>query len=371
MTKIIRADHVGSLLRPPELLQARAAHAAGRLPLSALRAQEDDAILGVVQKQRELGLDIFTDGEMRRGSWLTDMAEAVEGFVSDRVNMHWKGPQGGIEASTANAVGAKLRKVRKLTGEELPALEKLAPGQFKITLPAPSNFMLASYKRGLSDKFYPTSADLLRDLVEIIRDEVQWLVQEGVTYIQLDAPYYSHYLDPEQRAGMEQQGLDPDHELETAIAGDNAALLAVPREQVTVAMHVCRGNSRGRWYTVGGYDMIAEKLFGSLDVDRFLLEYDDPRSGGFEPLRLVPRGKAVVLGLVSTKNPKLESPDDLRRRIDAAARLIPLENLALSPQCGFASVAAGNPVSMDDQWRKLELVADTARKVWGPLSQHA
>ena len=154
----------------------------------------------MVQKQRQLGLDSFTDGELRRGSWLTDMAEAVEGFVSDRVNMHWKGPQGGVEASTANAVGAKLHKARKLTGEELPTLQKVAPGQFKITLPAPSNFMLASYKRGLTDKFYPTSADLLRDLVSIIRDEVEWLAAAGVTYIQFDAPYYSHYLDPEQRA---------------------------------------------------------------------------------------------------------------------------------------------------------------------------
>jgi 5-methyltetrahydropteroyltriglutamate--homocysteine methyltransferase len=371
MKKTIRADHVGSLLRPSELLQAREAHAAGRLPLDALREREDTAILGAVRKQRDLGLDIFTDGELRRGSWLTDMAEAVEGFVSDRVNMNWKGPHGGVEASTANAVGAKLHKARKLNGEELPTLQKLAPGQCKITLPAPSNFMLASYKRGLTDKFYPTSADLLRDLVEIIRDEVQWLAASGVTYIQFDAPYYSHYLDPEQRAGMEQQGLDPDIELETAIAGDNAALLGIPRDQVTVAMHVCRGNSRGRWYTVGGYDIIAEKLFGSLNVDRFLLEYDDQRSGGFEPLRLVPRGKAVVLGLVSTKNPKLESQDELCRRIDAAARFIPLENLALSPQCGFASVAAGNPISMDDQWRKLQLVADTARKVWGALPEHA
>src|SRR5580700_5295084 len=196
MKKSIRADHVGSLLRPPELLQARDAHAAGRLPLDALREREDSAILGAVRKQRDLGLDIFTDGELRRGSWLTDMAEAVEGFVSDRVNMNWKGPHGGVEASTANAVGAKLHKARKLTGEELPTLQKLAPGQCKITLPAPSNFMLASYKRGLTDKFYPTSADLLRDLVEIIRDEVQWLAASGVTYIQFDAPYYSHYLDP-------------------------------------------------------------------------------------------------------------------------------------------------------------------------------
>jgi 5-methyltetrahydropteroyltriglutamate--homocysteine methyltransferase len=371
MKKIIRADHVGSLLRPPALLEAREAHAEGSLPLSALRAVEDSAILGAVQKQRDLGLDIFTDGELRRGSWLTDMAEAVEGFVSDRVTLAWKGPNGGLEASSANAVGAKLHKARKLTGEELPALQKFASGQFKITLPAPSNFMVTSYKRGLTEKFYPASADLLRDLVEIIRDEVQWLVAAGVAYIQFDAPYYSHYLDPEQRAGMEQQGLDPDRELETAIAGDNVALGAIPRDRVTVAIHVCRGNSRGRWYTVGGYDIIAEKLFGSLNVDRFLLEYDDHRSGGFEPLRLVPRGKTVVLGLVSTKNPKLESQDELRRRIDAAGRFIPLENLALSPQCGFASVAAGNPISMDDQWRKLELVADTARKVWGASPEHA
>ena len=170
---------------------------------------------------------------------------------------------------------------------------------------------------------------------------------------------------------MTGKGLDPDKELETAIAGDNAALPAMPRDRVTLAMHICRGNSRSKWYTEGGYDMIAEKLFGLLNVDRFLLEYDDERSGGFEPLRLVPRGKTVVLGLVSTKNPRLESQDDLCRRIDSAAEFIPLENLALSPQCGFASVAAGNLISMDDQWRELERVADTARKVWGASSNNA
>jgi 5-methyltetrahydropteroyltriglutamate--homocysteine methyltransferase len=361
----IRAEHVGSLLRPPELLQARKAHSEGALCLSALRELEDRAILDVLQKQCDLGLDIFSDGEMRRGSWLTDMAEAVDGFVNDRVTLAWKGPNGGLEASSANAVGAKLRKARKLTGEELPALVKLAPGQFKITLPAPSNFMLASYKRGLTDQFYPTHADLLRDLVEIVRDEVQWLVSAGVTYIQFDAPFYAHYLDPKQRDEMERQGLDPDQELETAIAGDNKVLQDFPRTGVTFAMHVCRGNSRSRWYTEGGYDLIAERLFGSLNVDRFLLEYDDQRSGGFEPLRLVPQGKTVVLGLITSKNPKLESQDVLRRRIDEAAKYVPLENLALSPQCGFASVAAGNLLSADDQWRKLELVADTARKVWG------
>jgi len=357
---------VGSLLRPPELLQARAAHTEGRLSEEQLRATEDHAVEAALRKQHDLGLSVLSDGEMRRGSWLTDMADAVEGFVSgDRVMLDWKGPGGGAEATTANAVGAKLRKARKLTAHELPFLKKHAAGPFKVTLPAPSNFMVASFKRGLTDRFYPAHADLLQDLVAIVRDEVQWLVAEGANYIQFDAPYYSHYLDPRQREAMKQQGRDPDEEFETGIAGDNAAFAGLRRDDVTFAIHICRGNSRSRWYTEGGYDAIAEKLFHTLDLDRFLLEYDTERSGGFEPLRLVPRGKTVVLGLITTKEPRLEAPDELRRRIDEAARFVPLENLALSPQCGFASVAAGNLISMDDQWRKLELVVSTARKVWG------
>jgi 5-methyltetrahydropteroyltriglutamate--homocysteine methyltransferase len=365
MKKEFRAEQVGSLLRPPELLRARAAHGEGRLPAADLKFPEDLAIREAIQKQRDIGLDILSDGEMRRGSWLTDMADAVDGFVRQKVMLDWKGPGGGLEASSANAVGAKLRKARKLTGHELPYLQALAPGEFKITLPAPSNFMLASYKPGLTDPFYPTHADLLRDLVEIVRDDIQWLVAEGVTYIQFDAPYYSHYLNPEHRRQMQEQGRDPDREMAEGIAADNAALEGVPRDRVTVALHVCRGNSRSRWYSEGGYDAIAEKLFGAMDVDRFLLEYDDERSGDFEPLRQVPRGKTVVLGLITTKESRAESPDELERRIGEAARYIPIENLAISPQCGFASVAAGNLISVDDQWRKLELVAATARKIWG------
>src|SRR5579864_8338339 len=248
-----RAQHIGSLLRPPELLQARAAHAAGSLPLEQLRAAEDRAILQVLEKQRQLGLDAVTDGEMRRGSWLTDMAEAVDGFVSERVALEWKGPGGGVEGSTAHAAGAKLRKMRKMTGHEVPFLKKNAQGPFKVTLPAPSNFMLASYKAGITEKFYPSHAELLKDLSAIVRDDVQWLLAEGVQYIQFDAPYYSHYLDPRQRAHMKQTGVDPDAELANAIAGDNAALQDVPRDAVTLALHICRGNSKSRWYTEGGY----------------------------------------------------------------------------------------------------------------------
>ncbi len=362
-----RAEQVGSLLRPPELLEARNAHAQGQLSIEDLRAAEDRAILEALRKQRETGIDIFTDGEMRRGSWLSDMADAVEGFVPDRVVLDWKGPGAKNEASTALAAGAKLQKRRRLTAHELPLLQNCGSSAwpFKITIPAASNFLVSSYKEGITDRVYKTRAELLADLVAIIRDEVVWLQAEGIPYIQFDAPYYSFYFDPVCRERMKAQGLDPDHELEAAIAGDNATFSSVPRDSATFAIHICRGNSRSRWYTEGGYDAIAEKLFGSLDVDTFLLEYDTERSGGFEPLRLVPRGKTVVLGLISSKQPELESPDALRKRIDEAAKYIPMENLAISTQCGFASTAPGNLLTMEQQWRKLHLVAETARLVWG------
>ena len=335
--------------------------------MEELRRIEDRSILDALRKQRDTGIDILTDGEMRRSSWLSDMAEAVDGFVPNRVILDWKGPGAKNEASTALAAGGQLRKRRKLAAHELPFLkgEGESAWPFKVTVPAASNFLVSSYKDGVSEQFYPTRADLLGDLVGIIRDEVMWLHAEGAPYIQFDAPYYSYYFDPACRERMRAKGLDPDRELDGAIAGDNATFAGIPRDRVTFAVHICRGNSKSRWFTEGGYDAIAEKLFGSLDVDTFLLEYDTERSGGFEPLRLVPRGKTVVLGLVTSKEPELESRDSLRRRIDEAAKYIPLEDLAISTQCGFASVESGNLLTMDDQWRKLELVADTAREVWG------
>src|SRR6516165_2939060 len=263
-----RAEQVGSLLRPPELLEARASHARGDISLDQLRQKEDNAILAALAKQHSIGIDVFSDGEMRRGSWLTDMAEAVTGFVPQKVSIEWKGPGGGLEGSTANAVGARLNKTRKLASYELPLLKKAAAGPFKITVPAPSNFLVPSYKPGLTDRFYPSHADLLPDLVEIVKDEVQWLVSEGVEYVQLDAPYYSFYLDPRQREKLRSVGRGADREFEAGIAGDNAAIQGIPRDRVTVALHICRGNSRSRWFTEGGYDAIAEKLFGMLEVDR-------------------------------------------------------------------------------------------------------
>jgi 5-methyltetrahydropteroyltriglutamate--homocysteine methyltransferase len=365
MPKIYRADHVGSLLRPPELLAARAAHAGGRLGAAELRAVEDRSIFDVLQLQRQVGVDVFTDGEYRRSSWLGDMAEAVEGFVPERVEIHWRGPGGGIEGSTAHVVAGRLRQVRRLTAHQSSFLRAHAPGPFKMTIPSPSVFMLTSYKPGVTDRYYPTRGALLQDLVPIVQNELRALVEEVVPYVQLDAPQYTFYVDPQVRDRLRQAGVDPDAAFDDALAADGACLQGLRREGVTVAMHVCRGNNRSRWFTEGGYDSIAEKFFGSLPVDRFLLEYDTGRAGGFEPLRFVPRGKTVVLGLITTKEGRLELPEVLLRRIDEASRYVPLDHLAISPQCGFASAIPGNLLSADEQRQKLELVVEIARKVWG------
>ncbi|HVZ21027.1 MAG TPA: hypothetical protein VG871_08195 [Vicinamibacterales bacterium] len=362
----MRADQVGSLLRPADLLAARRAYADSQIDLVVLRAKEDDSIRTAVARQRNIGLDVLSDGEMRRSSWLAGMADAVNGFLSDSVTLEWHGPGGGAERTHAKIVGDRLHKHTMLTADEVPFLKSLvgAASPFKITLPAPSNFVPTGFKPGVTDRVYADREALLADLVAAVRDEIAWLIAEGVRYIQLDAPFYSHYLDPDRRRAMRALGRDPDAEFEAAVAGDNATFAGLDRNGVTIAIHVCRGNNRSRWYTQGGYDDIAEKLFARLDVNRFLLEYDTDRAGTFEPLRLVPRGKDVVLGLITTKTPALEREDDLCRRIDAASRCMPLERLALSPQCGFASVADGNLLSIDDQWRKLELVVSTARRVW-------
>ena len=365
MTGIYRADQVGSLPRPAELLAARAAYEDGRLSADGLRAAEDRAILDALAMQREVGLDVFTDGELRRRSWLSDMAEAVEGFVGHRSVLYWRGPGGGPEHTTARLVGGTLRPTRHLTAHELPFLQQHAPGPIKMTIPAPSNFMVVGYKEGVSDRAYPTRARFAQAIAAIVRDEIRWLIDAGVPYIQLDAPFYSVWVDADSRARMRQAGTDPDESLAEAVAADKLCLQGMAHPETTLAMHVCRGNSRGRWIAEGGYEPIAEPLFGALPLDAWLLEYDTERAGGFEPLRHVRPNAAVVLGQVTTKEPALESRDGLRRRIDEASRYLPLERLALSPQCGFASVAAGNAITQDDQRRKLELVVETVRAVWG------
>jgi len=360
-----RAEQVGSLLRPPEVLVAREDHAAGKITLEELRLIEDVAILDALEMQAEVGVDVFSDGELRRGGWLTDVAEAVEGFLPDREPLTWhREGREEVEESIGQVVGARLRQRHRLTAHEAAFLQQHSPGPFKVTMPTPSVFMHIAYKPGLTDRFYPTREDLLDDLVGIVRGEIDALIDEGVTYVQLDNPQYAPYMDPALREQMLRRGIDPDGAARDAIDADTRALEGLRRDGLTLGLHVCRGNSKSRWLAEGGYDPIAEELFQKLPVDRFLLEYDSARAGSFEPLRFVPPDKTVVLGLVTTKEPELESEDELRRRIDEAAQYVPLERLALSPQCGFASVAAGNAISYDDQRRKLELVVETARKVW-------
>jgi 5-methyltetrahydropteroyltriglutamate--homocysteine methyltransferase len=369
MSEAYRADHVGSFLRPAEVKEARAAFRDGRLALEQLRHIEDRAILTALERQRSIGVDIFTDGELRRTGFQNDLMEAVEGFVASErpaVVRVWQGPGGEPqEQGTRQVVGARLRQVRRLTEHQTRFLQAHAPGPIKVTVPSPNQFPAISFQAGVTDRFYPTRSDLLSDLVSIIKREVAALVEDGVPYVQVDEPRYSYYVDAKWRQHLRDLGENPDKAFDEAIAADNACLEGIQRQGLTLAMHICRGNNESKWYAEGGYEPIAEKLFGTLAVDRFLLEYDTERAGTFEPLRFMPRDKTVVLGLVSSKTPRLESQDELLRRIDEASRYVPLENLALSPQCGFASTAAGNLLTEEEQWRKLELVVATARKVWG------
>jgi 5-methyltetrahydropteroyltriglutamate--homocysteine methyltransferase len=359
-----RADHVGSLLRPPELLDRRKDRDAAPERIQEL---EDRHILRALNRQKELGFKIFSDGEFRRNGFMSGFYDSVNGLDRDgSIARRWQSRRGVQNNPLTGIVVEKIRQTRRLTSHEVAFLESHAPGDFKVTLPSANQFPAIMYKRGLSERAYPSYSEFLWDVVPIIRSEIQALAREGVKYIQLDAPRYSYYIDPKWRRYVQKEmGLDPEQALEEAIRADNACLEGVDRRQTALAIHLCRGNNRSQWYAEGGYDPIAEKLFGELHVNAFLLEYESERAGTFEPLRFVPHGKTVVLGLVSSKLPELESHDDLVRRIEAAGRFVPLENLALSPQCGFASTAEGNLLSEQQQWDKLRLVADVAQKVWG------
>ena len=361
-----RADHVGSLLRPPELLAARSAGASA----DRLREIEDRHILRLLGRQRELGLDIFTDGELRRRNFMSDLLDAVEGFdTGDAVARSWSGTAAGAATAPPSSVTgvatARLRQRRRLTAHEVPFLQAHSPGPFKITLPSANQFPAIAFKRGITERVYPNHSALLWDIVPIVNAEIRALAADGVPYVQIDAPRYSYYIDPKWREYVRtEMGVEPEAALDEAVRADNASLDGARGPGTTLAIHLCRGNNRSQWYAEGGYDLIAERLFGTLAVDRLLLEYDDERSGTFEPLRFVPAGKTVVLGLISSKRPRLEVKQDLIRRIHEAARYVPLERLALSPQCGFASTMEGNLLLEDDEWAKLRLVVETAREVW-------
>jgi len=359
-----RADHVGSFLRPAELLEARRN---GSKDAQRIHELEDRHIARVLAKQKELGFDIFTDGELRRRNFMSDFTDAVEGFdLGDAVARSWDASETKAPvASVTGIVTARLRQVRPLTGHELPYLKAHSPGAIKMTLPSATQFPAISYKKGVTDKVYDTHTALLWDIVAIMKTELAKLAGEGVKYIQIDAPRYSYFMDEKWRQWIRNEmKVEPEVLLDESIRADNACFHAARRPGVTLAMHLCRGNNRSHWYAEGGYDAIADKLFGTMEADRFLLEYDDERSGTFEPLRFIPRGKSVVLGLISSKRPQIEKPDVLARRIDEASRYVPLESLAVSPQCGFASTMEGNLLTEDEQWAKLRLVVETAQRVW-------
>jgi 5-methyltetrahydropteroyltriglutamate--homocysteine methyltransferase len=364
MSTKIRADHIGSFLRPADILEARHQGDDGSAHLHEL---EDRAILRVLEKQRELGLDVLSDGEFRRNGFMGDLTAAVDGFdYGEGIPRTWKsGTEIPASQPLRGIVTSKLKQKRSLTGHELPFLKKNAHAEYKMTLPSATQFPAIAWKKGTSSGAYPQPSDLLHDITEIIKREMAALAAEGVPYIQIDAPRYSYYLDPKWREWLRtEMGGDPDKLLDEALAADNACFKAARKPGVELAIHLCRGNNRSKWYAEGGYDAIAEKMFNTLDVDRFLLEYEDERSGSFEPLRFVPKGKIVVLGLISSKLPQMEDKAELIKRIEEAAKYVPLENLALSPQCGFASVMEGNEMTEAQEWAKLGLVVDTARTVW-------
>jgi len=365
-----RADHVGSLLRPPELLKARADRQAGHISAAGLRTVEDRAIRDGVKLQRDIGLRGITDGEMRRGSWHMDFLYQIGGVAhSDhRLHIEFKNETGTVEFTpTAHRVADKLRLDKTIFGDDFAFL-KTAVGEgatAKLTIPSPSMLHYRGGRAAIDQGAYPDMELFWQDLAEVYAKEIAGLHGLGCTYLQLDDTSLAYLNDPIQRAYVDSIGGDGAHQHLINIRLINQALANRP-VGMTVCTHMCRGNFRSSWMAEGGYDHVAEALFGELKVDGFFLEYDDDRSGGFAPLRFVPRGgPRVVLGLVTSKRAALEGKDALKRRIDEAAKYVPLEQLCLSPQCGFSSTVDGNALTLEEEAAKLRLVVEAARDVWG------
>jgi 5-methyltetrahydropteroyltriglutamate--homocysteine methyltransferase len=365
-----RADHVGSLLRPEPLLAARAQRGRDWITAETLRRVEDDCIGQAAGMQAELGLKGVTDGEFRRASWHMDFLYQIGGVAkTDRLlNIRFKNESGTLEFSpAAHRVAGKLTLDKTIFGEDFAYLKSVAPpGTIpKLTIPSPSMLHYRGGRAAIDQGAYPDMEAFWHDLAEVYATEIAGLAALGCAYLQLDDTSLAYLNDPAQRAYVDSIGGDGGTQHLTNIRLINQALANKPAG-MTVCTHMCRGNFRSSWMAEGGYDHVAEALFGELAVDGFFLEYDDARSGGFAPLRFVPRGpKRVVLGLVTTKRAPLESKDELKRRIDEAAKYVPLEQLCLSPQCGFSSTVEGNALSIEEEKAKLRLVVEVAREMWG------
>src|SRR5881296_4733868 len=358
----IRSDVVGSLLRPPALVQARADFEAGRLAPAEFKRIEDQAVDEAIALQEAAGLDVITDGEQRRYAFFGQLIDALDGF--DKLGgwaIAFRNEAGEELTFRRPVVVERLRWRRSMCAEEFSYLRARSRRALKVTLISTQQ-AAAYYDPDRSAGAYPTRDAYLADIVDFTRREVEELVRLGCTYIQIDAPQYAALLDPSIREGYRQRGNDPERLIDTCIEMDNAVIGDHPG--VTFGLHICRGNNQSMFYASGGYEPIAERVFRRARFQRFLLEYDDERSGTFEPLRVVPDDRVVVLGLVTSKKPRVETVAELTGRVQAAAKVVPLERLALSPQCGFASTIEGNRISRDEQKRKLEVVAATARAVW-------
>ena len=363
-----RADHVGSLLRPSALLAAREKRTAGSIDEAELRAAEDDAIREVVRMQEEVGLRAATDGEFRRTSWHMDFIYGLDGIHpgDDKVRVAFHNEDGEIEFSApALHVDGRIGLSETIFGEAFTFLrDTVSTAVPKLTIPSPSMVHWRGGRAALDEDVYPDLEGFWADLTAAYRDEVRRLGELGCTYLQLDDTSLAYLNDPGQRSYVGSIGGDPERQHVEYIRHVNEALAGRPKG-MAVTTHMCRGNFRSSWVAEGGYEHVAEALFHELEVDGFFMEWDDERSGGFEPLRLVPPGKQVVLGLVTTKRGALETKDDLMRRIDEASRHVPIDQLCLSPQCGFSSTVEGNALSYDEQVAKLRLIVEVADEVWG------
>jgi 5-methyltetrahydropteroyltriglutamate--homocysteine methyltransferase len=373
----IRVDQVGSLLRPQGLKEAYARYGQRQAGDTELHLAQDEAIRELIAKQERLNLPVLTDGEFRRLNFQDSFAESVTGFlpVSRTIEFHERRAAGGKPFTRWDRdnpdddpslfywrpITERLRFARNLPLEEYRFAQALTARPVKITLICPDR-ICEQFDRRNSASVYKDIDDFLADVVRIERGIVAGLIETGCAYVQIDAPSYTSYVDPPSLARMRRSGEDPMAIMERSMKADNAVMAGF--EGVTFGIHLCRGNQRSMWHREGSYDAIAERLFNTLNHQRLLFEYDTERAGGFEPLRFVPRDKVIVLGLVSTKTPRVETADELKRRIEEATRYIPVEQLALSPQCGFASNILGNLLSEDDQWRKFEVIQEVAAQVW-------
>ena len=360
-----RADHVGSLLRPKALLEARRRHQNGEISKEALRQIEDDHIRDVIKKQEAVGLQSITDGEFRRAFFHLDFLEQLDGVTVTGSIAASSDAQETVGFTPPKlSVTGKLRHVRNIQVADYEYLKSVAGQTPKVSIPSPTMVHFRGGRKAIDIEAYPDMDQFFEDLAQCYRDEIEALYQTGCRYIQLDDTNLAYLCDPKMRAGAVERGDDPDELPRTYAALINAVIDGRP-DDLTVGVHLCRGNFRSTWFAEGSYEPVAEALFNELNVDAYFLEYDDARSGGFAPLRFVPDNKTVVLGLVTTKVSKLEPQQELIRRVEEASQYVPLDRLCLSPQCGFSSTVHGNEISEDDQWAKLELVINTARQIWG------